>query len=218
MRIRRFRRAYLFAEYCTAFYGLAAAYALFLRGTSPLPFLAVLGAIVAAYLWRSPTFDRRSLWRPRAMRAELPSMGLLWATTAVGLSIAIAVIRPDLLFALPREQPLIWLLVLIFYPVLSVYPQELIYRAFVFDRYTEVFGTGHMMVAASAVSFGFAHIAFGSWISVAMTIAGGWIFAMRYRRTESLFTASAEHALYGILIFTVGLGEYFYHGAAAAQA
>ncbi len=49
-----------------------------------------------------------------------------------------------------------------------------------------------------------------------MTIVGGWIFASRYRRTRSLFTVSVEHALYGMLVFTVGLGQYFYHGAAGA--
>ncbi|WP_330252115.1 hypothetical protein OG874_39410 [Nocardia sp. NBC_00565] len=32
-----------------------------------------------------------------------------------------------------------------------------------------------------------------------------------------LFTASVEHSIYGIVIFTVGLGTYFYHGAEQAR-
>jgi hypothetical protein len=39
-------------------------------------------------------------------------------------------------------------------------------------------------------------------------------FARRYQRSRSL-RAAAEHALYGVLAFTVGLGDLFYHGAAA---
>ncbi|WP_157514371.1 hypothetical protein [Nocardia concava] len=41
-------------------------------------------------------------------------------------------------------------------------------------------------------------------------------FAARYLRTQSLFTASVEHAAYGMMVFSVGLGRHFYHGAAPA--
>ena len=37
--------------------------------------------------------------------------------------------------------------------------------------------------------------------------------ARRYQRTGSLLVVSIEHALYGITIFAIGLGRYFYHGA-----
>jgi len=39
------------------------------------------------------------------------------------------------------------------------------------------------------------------------------LFAWRYQQSGSLFTSSLEHALYGCLMFTIGLGEYFYKGA-----
>jgi hypothetical protein len=48
---------------------------------------------------------------------------------------------------------------------------------------------------------------------VLLTLAGGWLFARRYQRTRSLLAASVEHALYGVLAFTVGLGTLFYHAA-----
>jgi membrane protease YdiL (CAAX protease family) len=106
---------------------------------------------------------------------------------------------------------------MVLYPALSVYPQELIFRSFLFHRYAPVFGEGVGLVAASAAAFGYVHIIFGSWFSVVASGIGGWIFATRYLRTQSLFTASAEHSVYGILVFTIGLGRYFYHGAAQAQ-
>jgi hypothetical protein len=46
-----------------------------------------------------------------------------------------------------------------------------------------------------------------------LTLIGGWLFARRYQRTRSLLAASVEHALYGVLAFTVGLGALFHHGA-----
>lgn len=47
-----------------------------------------------------------------------------------------------------------WALVIVLYPILSVYPQELIFRAFLFHRYAPLFGNGVGLVAASAAAFG----------------------------------------------------------------
>jgi membrane protease YdiL (CAAX protease family) len=102
----------------------------------------------------------------------------------------------------------------VFYPLLSVYPQELLYRSFLLHRYRPVFGDGTGAAAASAVAFGCAHLMFHNVLSVLLTLVGGWLFARRYQRSRSLLTASVEHALYGVLAFTIGLGALFYHGAA----
>jgi uncharacterized protein len=181
---------------------------------SPIPFLLVLGGAAWLYLWRQPTFDRGDLWRAGALRSALPSILALSAALAVLMMVAVAIWDPDRLFRLPREAPLTWVLVATFYPLLSVYPQELLYRAFLMRRYGPTFGNGAAIAAASAAAFGFAHIIFGTVISVVLTVVAGWMFARRYQRTRSLLTASVEHALYGVLAFTVGLGELFYHGAA----
>ncbi len=206
-------RRWLGVEYALVFFGVATVYAVLLRGTSPIPFLLVLAAAVVWYLRRSAGFDRRNLWRAGALRGQARPMAALFAVSFLALVAAVALLYPDQLFDLPRERPDIWLLIAIFYPLLSVYPQELIFRAFLFQRYEPLFGR-RWIVAASAAAFGYVHIAFGSWISVALTVVGGWIFARRYQRTQSLLAASVEHALYGIAVFTVGLGEYFYHGSA----
>lgn len=209
------RKTWLTVEFVGLFFGIAGLYAVFLRGVSPLPFLLVVAGCVVVYLTRTG-FDRRDFWRADALRGALPGMLGLWAVAAVVLGVAVAVLRPDSLFDLPRERPLIWLLVLVFYPLISVYPQELLFRAFLFHRYAPVFGDGVGMVAASAAAFGFVHLMFGSWLSVALSAAAGWLFAERYRRTRSLLTVSVEHALYGCLVFTIGLGDFFFHGAVTA--
>lgn len=216
MRIRRWRRAYLAAEYAALFFGGTTLYNAVLRGKPPIPALLVLGTGVTIYLRRSQGFDRESLWRAEAFPAQARSMAALAGANALAVTAATAVMRREDLFDLPRRNPLIWLAVMVLYPMLSVYPQELIFRSFLFHRYKPVFGEGPAMVAASAAAFGYVHIVFGSWFSVAASSVGGWLFAARYLRTQSLFTASVEHAAYGMMVFSVGLGRHFYHGAAPA--
>jgi len=69
------------------------------------------------------------------------------------------------------------------------------------------------MALASALAFGFVHIIFGNWISVGLSAVGGVLFAITYLQTGSLLAACVEHAIFGDFIFTIGLGEYFFHGS-----
>jgi membrane protease YdiL (CAAX protease family) len=46
-----------------------------------------------------------------------------------------------------------------------------------------------------------------------MTLVGGLLFAHTYWKTRSLLVSAIEHALYGCLLYTIGLGRFFYHGA-----
>ncbi|RMI33706.1 CPBP family glutamic-type intramembrane protease [Nocardia stercoris] len=215
MRIRRWKPVYLAAEYAALFFGGTALCNRYLRGKPPIPILIALSAGAVLYLRRSPGFDRAALWRREALPGHARSMTVLAGSTALALTGAVAATRRQDLFDLPRRSPLLWAAVMVLYPALSVYPQEVVFRSFLFHRYAAVFGDGYLMVAASAAAFAYAHIIFGSWFSVAASGVGGWLFAVRYLQSQSLFTASVEHALYGMLVFTVGLGRYFYHGAVA---
>ncbi|MFF5174662.1 type II CAAX prenyl endopeptidase Rce1 family protein [Micromonospora sp. NPDC000089] len=209
----RSRRARLAVEYAVLFFGLVTAYTVADVPGGPIPPLVVLGLAAWWYLRRRPDFDHADLLRPAALRPALSRILALWAVALVLAVAAVAVLTPERLFDLPRERPLLWTAVMVFYPLFSVYPQELIFRAFLMHRYAPLFGTGVGAVAASAAAFGFAHVIFGNVASVLLTVAGGWLFARRYRATRSLLTASVEHALYGVLAFTVGLGNLFYHAA-----
>jgi membrane protease YdiL (CAAX protease family) len=61
----------------------------------------------------------------------------------------------------------------------------------------------------SALIFAWMHLIFRNPLAVILTLVGGWFFAQTYARTRSLRLVCLEHALYGNLIFTIGLGEYF---------
>jgi len=111
----------------------------------------------------------------------------------------------------------LWAAVMILYPVLSVYPQGIIYRSFLMHRYAPILPSGIVLIFVSAAAFAFMHIIFRNPLAVALTFAGGILFAWRYSTTGSLFTSSLEHALYGCWLFTIGLGQYFYHGRIALK-
>lgn len=114
----------------------------------------------------------------------------------------------------PRDRTDIWVKVMLFYPLLSVWPQEIIYRSFIRHRYAPLFQTGAAYITASAVAFGFMHIMFLNPVAITMTLIGGVLFAHSYHKYQSLALACLEHALYGCLIFTIGLGQFFFSGAA----
>jgi membrane protease YdiL (CAAX protease family) len=178
----------------------------------PILVVVVVAGVITALLLRDREFDRASLWRSNALRGHCKELLLSFAVTAALIAVLLAWLDPEKLFWLPRHRPVLWAVVMVAYPVLSVYPQELIYRAFFFHRYRPLFGQGRGMILASATAFGFMHLLFRNWIAVLLTLAGGLVFARRYRASRSLLLTSLEHALYGQWIFTVGLGEYFFAG------
>ncbi len=200
-------------EFGVLYFGLVGGYAAIGSPGSPIPLLIVLA--VAAHLWLRRQRVRADGLREqfRTLRAELPSMLALWIAAAIAIGLTLAVFSPERLLSLPRTEPLLWAFVMVFYPLFSVYPQELLFRKFLFQRYAPAFGSGWALIAANAAAFGFAHIIFGNWIAVALTLVGGVLFGYRYRRTGSLLVVSVEHALYGCLAFTIGLGGFLYHGA-----
>jgi len=180
----------------------------------PIPLLFLVFGFCLIVLRRDRSFDRRRLWNRGGVRGQLKPILLHFAAAGVALIAFTLIIAPDHFLEFPRRVPGIWLMVMVLYPVFSVYPQELVYRTFFFHRYRELFPGPWAMVLASALAFGWVHIVFGSWVSVVLSSLGGVLFARTYQRSESTLAAGIEHALYGCYVFTLGLGYYFYHGAA----
>ncbi len=117
---------------------------------------------------------------------------------------------PDWLFGFPRQRPFLWLGVMALYPLLSALPQEFIYRTFILRRYGPLFGDRTML--ASVLTFGFLHIIYLNILAVALSTIAGWIFVRNYAKNRSLAAVATEHALYGCIVFTIGLGRFFYSG------
>jgi membrane protease YdiL (CAAX protease family) len=179
---------------------------------APIPFLLALALVAWLMLRHDPQFDSTHLSNVGAASRNLWPVLLRSAILCVVLGLGVWRFAPELLFSFVKRSPTFWGIVMVGYPLLSVYPQELIFRAYFFHRYQALFGAGWAMIAASALAFGFVHISFGNWISVVLSMVGGFLFALTYHQSGSLFLASLEHAFFGNFIFTIGLGQFFYHG------
>jgi uncharacterized protein len=178
-----------------------------------LPVLAVSGLVLAVLLWRDPTFARRRLWGAGEMRAWWWRILLLVGGFAIVVLGAVILWVPESLFYLPRHKPALWAAIMVGYPLASVYPQEIIFRTWLFHRYRSLLPGKWTRITASAAAFGYAHLMFQNPLALILTGLGGFVFARTYERSRSTFVVAAEHALYGAVIFTVGLGEYFYLGS-----
>lgn len=184
-----------------------------------------------------PTFDRTQLWNRRGFRAGLRGLILSFVLLAPIVALAVYFWNPDIFLSFPRERPRIWAIVMVGYPLASVYAQEIIWRTYFFHRFEPLLAKAlgaHsagspdqaraversatlLTVLLSGLLFGFMHILFKHWAAVALTIAIGWLFSFTYARWRSIALVWLEHALWGCFAFTVGLGSFFYLGGVAMR-
>jgi len=176
--------------------------------------LCVLALGCLGYLLRKRDFDRSALWNARAVPKRIAWVLGIFVVSAAIMTLAVYALLPHRFLELPRRRPELWLIIMVFYPLFSVYPQEIIFRVFLFERYRPLFVHRWPLIVGSASAFAWGHIIFGSPISVVLTFLGGLLFAKTYADSRSTLLVAIEHALYGCYIFTVGLGLYFYTGAA----
>lgn len=124
-------------------------------------------------------------------------------------------IHPEWLFSFVSAHPAFWIVVMFAYPVLSVVPQGIIYRAFFRERYAALFPNPAVRTLVAAACFSFCHVFFLNGWALLLTFVGGLLFWRTYEKTGSLLLANLEHALYGDLVFTIGYGAFLYHGTMA---
>lgn len=118
---------------------------------------------------------------------------------------------PESMFLFPREKTSGWIMVMLLYPFVSALPQEFIYRKFYFWRYKDLFvGSEIMLLAGSTILFSFLHIIYDNYVAVTLTLIGGFIFSYTYSRSRNLIYPWVEHIVFGQMIFTFGLGSYFF--------
>lgn len=210
----------LLIEFVAIFVGLPLGYRFLPLQISPLPLLWMVSLYCYLVLRRDPSFPVSRLWNTAATRGQLKSIFVIFCPVALVLGFAVYWLAPGMFFGLVRDRPILWAIIMVGYPILSVYPQSIVYRAFLMHRYAGLAAGSNitprmqsmLLVFVSALAFAFMHIIFRNWLAVSMTFAGGLLFAWRYRASNSLAVSALEHALYGCLLFTLGLGRYFYHG------
>lgn len=155
-------------------------------------------------IWRGPV--DKPLWNKRAKQVAL----LRFIGASIATFAATWFIAPTMLFAFPLQKPIWWLAVMALYPLFSALPQEILFRVFFFRRYEKLFGLGSAMPIVSALCFGLAHILFQNWQAPLLSALCGWFWGSAYRRHGSLKWAAFEHAAYGCMVFTIGLGRLYF--------
>ena len=50
-------------------------------------------------------------------------------------------------------------------------------------------------------------------VTIGLTVIAGWVMGWAYLRRRSFLLACVLHSVAGQIVFTVGLGRFFYHGA-----
>jgi len=206
-------RLLLTAELLLIFFGMPLFYYLGLVTIPPIPALLGLTIVCITVLWYDNSFNLASEFRLRIHYRMLVKIILRFLLLGSLLAVFVWLFYPERFLYMPLNNTLMWVVLMFLYPVLSAFPQEMIYRTFMFHRYKRILSTGWLLTVASVTAFAFLHIIYENWISIALTFAGGYLFTRTYADTGSIWLTAIEHSLYGCLVFTLGLGIFFYSGA-----
>ena len=178
-------------------------------------FVALLPVLfIAAFLLLiDPTFRLRDELRRGIRWRNALSIVLIFLVMGGAAVWWVKTYHPSWFLEFPTNRPDTYMRIMIGYPIFSVAAQELLYRSFFFHRYGPMFGTQvWLIVIVNGLLFGYAHIVMGSPFAIAATALGGLILAARYAVTRSFWAVFIEHTLWGWLVFTIGLGRYFFTG------
>lgn len=186
----------------------------FLGSFSLIATLWMLAGVAAALLAVTPGFSFRRIFNG----AVFVQWRLIIAYAVVSTAVCVffvLLLLPGRLLSMPLHHTSLWLLIMVAYPVLSAFPQELIFRSLFFERYGPLFPSMVAAVAANGAAFGLGHLFFLNPVTIGMTALGGGLIGWAYlTRGRSLMLAWVLHSLAGQIIFTSGIGVFFFHGAA----
>jgi membrane protease YdiL (CAAX protease family) len=205
----RGRRARLRAEFVLLYLVAPVAMAVALPPSALFPALFVLTALGIALLHATPGFAWRRLWQGGIVPAEAAALAAV--TGAVSWAVMQAT-APGQMFLLWRMRPELLAAVIVLYPFLSALPQEVVFRALYFGRYGAILPGGRIALMLNAAVFALAHLMFWNWIVLVMSFAGGLVFAHAWTVRRSFPQAVLLHAVAGWVLFTFGMGMFFYSG------
>ena len=151
----------------------------------PVPLLLILlimGIAVHLFLFHDPNFDRNNFINWKSGRKETWKIILLFIPLGALMVVLIWQIDKTKLFYLPTSNPWFLLLISIFYPVFSVVPQGLAYRALFFHRYGSLIPGKTLKIIISAIFFSFGHILYKNALVLLLAFFAGLIFIFWYWR------------------------------------
>ncbi|MFN5609353.1 MAG: type II CAAX prenyl endopeptidase Rce1 family protein [Holosporales bacterium] len=177
--------------------------------------VAVLGKPVIGFvgLWLVVVYwvFRHSVVLGWPTRKQLSPVLVRTILVGVLLGVVLWLLKPEYLLAFPLHMPDRYILVMLVYPFLSVLPQEILFRCVFWHLFSDA--SQRSRVFWNAAAFAVAHSIFLNPVAVMLSFVGGLFLARTYEQHRHLGLVCVEHTLYGWLVFTIGWGIYFYHGA-----
>lgn len=211
------RRAWLLTELTLIFLAAPLVMHHVVHGEGVPLFLALFSVlmIALAILTADPSFQLVKELRRGFGWQAVTSIGAIFAVAGGATALWVQTTHPQWFLEFPRNRPELYQRIMLLYPLMSVAAQEFVYRTFYFHRYGPLFGPQRWLgIVVNGLLFGFAHIVVGTAFAIIATFVGGMLFALRYAATRSYWAVFVEHTLWGWLVFTVGLGRYFFTGVA----
>jgi membrane protease YdiL (CAAX protease family) len=178
-----------------------------------VPLVMSLALGCGLYLARRPDFNRQAFYASKDFSIHLRRILYLFVPSATVLLALAWLLVPEHFLKFPQDRPGIWAIMMLLYPLLAAYPQEIVFRGFFFERYKSLLPNENALLLINGLSFGLAHALYGNWLAPVLATAGGVLFGYRYLRSSSLVLAGLEHGFWGNLLFSSGWGWYFYSGA-----
>lgn len=183
-----------------------------------IPVLLIIFVVIFFILLKDKSFDKKAFVRMPSIKANPKpylQIAIRFIIGASLLTVLLYFIKPEAILSFPKNKPQFWCVVMCCYPLISVYPQGVIYRALYEHRYAKCFPIS-LQIFIGALAFACAHIPFGNIYAILFTFIGGIMFLSTYRATNSLILAAIEHALFGDFLFTIGWGQFFFHAGTLA--
>jgi membrane protease YdiL (CAAX protease family) len=159
------------------------------------------------FRWR----DLAQGWRGIDGRLVLGFSGL----TLVACAATVLWLRPEAFLMLPQQNPLLLLVIFVFYPFVSALPQEIVFRVLFFRRYGPLMPGRPAGLAINAAVFSLAHLMYWNAPALILTFLGGLAFGYAYEWRQSFPAAVLLHAIAGWILFSLGLGVFFFTGMTA---
>lgn len=204
-------RLLLWVEFAAFYIVTPIAVACFMPPDRLFEALFVFMIVGLVLLWATPGFQWRELTHGWAAISWKPVAALAAVTFVAGVAV-MQVAAPERMFSTLVNHPERLLVISVLYPLLSALPQEIVFRALWFRRYREILPDGHQGMLVNAAFFSLAHLMYWNGVVLAMTFAGGLVFAWAHSVRRSFPMAWLMHSIAGLIVFTVGLGIYFFSG------
>lgn len=137
-------------------------------------------------------------------------MSIIGISFVIGIGLKLAGIKSDTIYI----QKLVPILrqYKIMIPVIAITAgvvEELVFRAYLFPRFEELFKNTNIAIILSAALFGILHISYGTVAQVIFPFALGILFALHYKKHRNIKLIIFTHFLWDFLLLCMSISRLY---------